>query len=84
MSQVQMDFDRRCKEVEGRYAEKLGEMRRQIDAKWKMLDKFEASLKTVAENKSLWRKRMAAKEGEVEALKVCVCVAFQLSLLVDE
>lgn len=65
-----MDFGRRCKEIESQYAEKLGEMRRQIDAKWRLLDKFEASVKAVAENKGLWKKKMAAKEGEVEALKV--------------
>ena len=45
-------------------------MRKQLDSRWRQLDKFEASLKTLAEAKGLWRKKLAAKEGEVEALKV--------------
>ena len=70
LSQIQLDFDKRCKEVEARYAEKLGDMRKQLDSRWKQLDKFEASLKTLTEAKGTWRKKLATKEGEVEALKV--------------
>lgn len=70
LSQIQLDFDKRAKEAEGRYGDKLTDMRKQLDARWRQLDKFEASLKTLAEAKSLWRKKLSAKEGEVDALKV--------------
>lgn len=76
MSQIQLDFDKRTKEVEVRHAEKLSDMRKQLDTRWKQLDKFEASLKTLAEAKAAWRKKLASKEGEVEALKVCTPVSF--------
>jgi hypothetical protein len=70
LSQIQLDFDKRVKEAEVKHSEKLNDMRKQLDARWRQLDKFEASLKTLAEAKAAWRKKLAAKEGEVEALKV--------------
>lgn len=45
-------------------------MRKQLDFRWKQIDKFEAALKTVAETRATWRKKLSSKEGEVEALKV--------------
>lgn len=47
-------------------------MRKQLDHRWKQLDKFETSLKAVAEAKTAWRKKLSAKEGEVEALKTTI------------
>ena len=70
LSQIQLDFDKRVKDAEARYGDKMTDMRKQLDSRWRQLDKFEASLKTLADAKSLWRKKLAAKEGEVEALKV--------------
>ncbi|OCH85364.1 hypothetical protein OBBRIDRAFT_798243 [Obba rivulosa] len=72
LSHVQLDFDKRVKEVEARYAEKLTEMRKQIDQRWRQLDRFEASIKILAEAKAAWRKKMAMKDGELEAHKVTV------------
>ena len=46
-------------------------MRKQLDLRWKQIDKFEASVKTLAEAKATWRKKLSAKEGEIEALQVC-------------
>jgi hypothetical protein len=46
-------------------------MRKQLDSRWKQLDKFETSVKTIGEAKTTWRKKLSTKEGEVEALKVC-------------
>jgi len=65
-----MDFDRRCKEIEGRFTEKLGDMRKQLDNRWKQIDKFETSLKTYADTKMVWKKKLNQKEGELEAIKV--------------
>ena len=42
-----------------------------MESRWRQLDKFETSVKAIAEAKSTWRKKMSAKEGEIEALKVC-------------
>ncbi|EKM56179.1 uncharacterized protein PHACADRAFT_122431 [Phanerochaete carnosa HHB-10118-sp] len=69
LSQIQLDFDKRVKDAEVRYADKMNDMRKQLDARWRQLDKFETSVKTLAENKTAWRKKLALKEGEVEALK---------------
>lgn len=65
-----MDFDKRCKEVEGRFTEKMNDMRKQLDNRWKQIDKFETGVKAFAEAKATWRRKYSAKEGEVEALKV--------------
>jgi hypothetical protein len=70
LSQIQVDFDRRAKDVEARFADKLNDMRKQLDMRWKQIDKFEAGVKGYADAKLGWRRKLSAKEGEVEALKV--------------
>lgn len=70
LSQIQLQFDQRVKDAETRYAEKLGEIKKQLDNRWKQIDKFEGSLKTYADTKSTWRRKMNAKDGEIEALRV--------------
>ena len=67
-----LDFDKKCKEVESRHAEKLAELKKQLDMRSRQIDKYEASLKGLTELKSGWKKKFAAKEGELEALKVCL------------
>ncbi len=52
--------------------EKLTDMRKQLDARWKQIDKFETSVKAYAEVKAGWRRKFSAKEGELEAIKVCL------------
>ncbi|KAF7974233.1 hypothetical protein HWV62_13114 [Athelia sp. TMB] len=69
LSQIQLDFDRRCKEAENRFTEKLADMRKQLDSRWKQIDKFEGSVKTYADTKAAWRRKLSAKEGELEAIK---------------
>ncbi|KAG6331744.1 hypothetical protein ID866_7347 [Astraeus odoratus] len=69
LSQIQLDFDKRVKEAESRFAEKLTDMRKQLDTRWKQIDKFESSVKAYAEAKATWRRKYVTKEGELEALK---------------
>ena len=45
-------------------------MRKQLDNRWKQIDKFETSVKTLAEAKVAWRRKLSVKEGELEAIKV--------------
>ncbi|TFK45915.1 hypothetical protein OE88DRAFT_1668544 [Heliocybe sulcata] len=69
LSAIQLDFDKRCKEVEAKYMEKLTELKKQLDQRWKQIDKFEAGLKNYADAKAAWRRQMSVKEGELEGLK---------------
>jgi len=69
LSQIQLDFDKRCKEAESKFTEKLTDMKKQLDHRWKQIDKFESSVKTYAETKATWRRKFSAKEGELEAIK---------------
>ncbi|KAG6877189.1 hypothetical protein C0993_009506 [Termitomyces sp. T159_Od127] len=69
LSQIHLDFEKRCKEAEGTFTDKLNDLRKQLDHRWKQIDKFEASVKTFAEIKSTWRRKLASKEGELEAIK---------------
>lgn len=70
LSHIQTEFEKRVKDADQRYSDKLADMRKQLDLRWKQIDKFEASVKTLAEAKSVWRKKLSAKEGEIEALQV--------------
>uniref|UniRef100_A0A0W0F3I1 Mto1-like Mto2p-binding domain-containing protein n=1 Tax=Moniliophthora roreri TaxID=221103 RepID=A0A0W0F3I1_MONRR len=69
LSQIQAEFDKRCKEAEGRFADKIADMKKQLDQRWKQIDKFETSVKAYADAKATWKRKMNAKEGELEALK---------------
>lgn len=70
LSEIQSLFEKRVKDAETRYTDKLNDMRKQLDTRWRQIDRFESSVKGVAEQKAIWRKKLSAKEGEVEALKV--------------
>ncbi|KAH0825713.1 hypothetical protein J3R83DRAFT_9991 [Lanmaoa asiatica] len=70
LSQIQLDFDKRVKEAETRLTEKLTDMRKQLDTRWKQIDKFETSIKAYGDAKATWRRKYVTKEGELEALKV--------------
>ncbi|KAG9317962.1 hypothetical protein JVU11DRAFT_14 [Chiua virens] len=69
LSQIQLDFDKRVKEAEARFTDKLTDMRKQLDTRWKQIDKFETSVKAYGDAKATWRRKYVAKEGELEALK---------------
>ncbi|KAG1862646.1 hypothetical protein F4604DRAFT_1929402 [Suillus subluteus] len=60
---------KRVKDAEGKFTEKLAEMRRQLDVRWKQIDKFESSVKAYGEAKVTWRRKFTAREGEIEGLK---------------
>lgn len=70
LSQIQLEFDKKCKDAESRYGEKFSDLKKQLDFRWKQIDKFETSLKNLAETKQGWKRKFSAKEGELEALKV--------------
>ncbi|KAG9225605.1 hypothetical protein CCMSSC00406_0003108 [Pleurotus cornucopiae] len=69
LSQIQLDFDKRCKEVESKFTKKLADMRKQLDHRWKQIDKFEEAVKGYADAKAAWRRKYSSKEGELEAIK---------------
>ena len=48
----------------------FSELRKQLDTRWKQIDRFETSVKNLAEIKHSWRRKYNAKEGELEAVKV--------------
>ncbi|KAG2124635.1 hypothetical protein DEU56DRAFT_963486 [Suillus clintonianus] len=66
---IQLDFDKHVKKVEGKFTEKVADMRRQLDMRWKQIDKFESSVKAYEEAKATWRRKFTAKDGEIEGLK---------------
>ena len=45
-------------------------MKKQLDSRWRQIDRFETSVRTLADAKLQWKKKMAGKEGEIDALKV--------------
>ena len=47
-------------------------MKKQLDFKWKQIDRFETSVKNLTDVKASWRRKYSAKEGELEAVKVSI------------
>lgn len=57
-------------------------MRKQLDTRWKQVDKFESSVKAYGEAKATWRRKYVTKEGELETFKVMICLSlYGLSFL---
>lgn len=83
LSQIQLDFDKRVKEAEARFTEKLTDIKKQFDHRWRQLDKFEASVKTYADTKAQWRRKFSAKEGEIDALKACLNILFDFHIFIS-
>jgi hypothetical protein len=56
LSQIQLDFGKRRKDIENQFLEKLSDMWKQLENHWKQIDKFESSVKTDADAKATWRR----------------------------
>ena len=69
LSQIQDNFEKRHKDLETKYTDKFSDLRKQLDNRWKQIDKFEASVKSLAEVKQSWKRKFAQKEGELDAVK---------------
>lgn len=67
--------------MESKYVDKLNEIKKQLDTRWKQIDKFESSVKTYADVKAGWRRKYAVKEGEMEGLKVIFSLSFPPSFV---
>lgn len=63
------DFDKRIKEVEVGMEKSMTRLKRQLDAKWRALDGFEASVKKLELQRSQQRSKIAQKDGELEAAR---------------
>ncbi|KIY48219.1 hypothetical protein FISHEDRAFT_43578 [Fistulina hepatica ATCC 64428] len=82
LSHIQSEFEKRCKTIEAGYTEKLADIRKQLDNRWKQIDKFETSVKSYAEAKTNWRRKLASREGELDAVKATNSeMAAQLAVL---
>jgi hypothetical protein len=48
------------------------EFKKQLDGRWKQIDRFETSVKNLTDVRNTWRRKYNVKEGELEAAKVSV------------
>ncbi|KAG9090077.1 hypothetical protein FRC06_001235 [Ceratobasidium sp. 370] len=69
LTMLNAEFTKRAKELEAKLMGKFQDMNKSLDNRMKGLDKFELSLKTVADARQAWRKKLVAKEGELDALR---------------
>lgn len=69
ISGARSDFDKRIKEVESGMEKSMTRLKRQLDAKWRALDGFEASVKKLELQRSQQRTKLAQKDGELDAAR---------------
>jgi hypothetical protein len=48
---------------------RYSELSKQLERRWKQIDKFEASVQKLSQDKTAWRKKINLKDGELEAVK---------------
>ncbi|WWC88754.1 uncharacterized protein L201_003667 [Kwoniella dendrophila CBS 6074] len=69
MIQVRTDFEKRIKETESSVDQRVNELKKQLEQKWRALDNFEAAVKKLELTKMQWKSKYTMKEGELEAAK---------------
>ena len=62
-------FDRRASELERRFGDSFGTLRKQYDTRLKQLDALEHALRQAAETQRQWRQRMHLKQSELDSAK---------------
>lgn len=70
LSSIQSHFETRLKEIEARHADKVSDIKKTLEVRWKAIERFESSVKSVAEMKGAWRRKFAGLNGEMDILKV--------------
>jgi chromosome segregation ATPase len=63
------EFEKRLQSVETRLGDKLGELKRTLDSRWRTLERVEGSVKNLADAKSSWRRKVQLLQGELDAAK---------------
>ena len=66
---TQLGVDQKAKDVEAKLLEKYTALKRQQDARFRQIDRFEASIKQATDKQAQWRSRLVAKQSELEAVK---------------
>ncbi|KAJ1309342.1 hypothetical protein OPQ81_006121 [Rhizoctonia solani] len=69
LTMINTEFVKRSKELEAKLMGKIQDLNKQMESRMRGLDKFELSLRTIAEARQGWRKKLVAKEGELDALR---------------
>ncbi|ORX40156.1 hypothetical protein BD324DRAFT_648758 [Kockovaella imperatae] len=69
MTGAKSDWEKRIKESEASMDQKMNNLKRQLEAKWRAIDSFEAAIKKLEATRLQWKNKYAAKAGELEAAK---------------
>ncbi|CEQ41037.1 SPOSA6832_02713 [Sporobolomyces salmonicolor] len=69
ISTLQMSFERRAKELEGKFVAEVESLKKQQERRNKQIDGFEASIRTASETQRQWRVRVHQKQVELDAAK---------------
>lgn len=70
VSLVQSSFKRRVEQVEHRFTEQLGSLKKQQEARMKQIDRFEVGLKAATESQKQWRTRVQQRTLELQQAQV--------------
>lgn len=62
-------FDKRATEIERRFGDQFGTLRKHYDTRLKQLDALEHTLKQAAETQRQWRQRIHLKQSELDSAK---------------
>ncbi|EPQ30611.1 uncharacterized protein PFL1_02135 [Pseudozyma flocculosa PF-1] len=69
ISDIQLSFEQRAKDLEGKLMEKFTALKRQQDSRFRQIDRFEVSIKNATDKQLQWRQRVVSKQSEVDAVK---------------
>ncbi|KAH8827898.1 hypothetical protein DL96DRAFT_1124588 [Flagelloscypha sp. PMI_526] len=69
LSSIQTHFESRLKDTEAVYADKVADIKKTLETRWKSIEKFESNVKALADMKSTWRRKFSMLNGELDALK---------------
>ena len=69
ISNIQLKFDKKSKDIENVWVEKFANLKKQVDSRWKQLERLEVSIKSASDLHKQWRLRANEKTRELDELK---------------
>jgi len=72
LTSLHADFEKRLQASEAKLQERVTELKRTLDTRWRVLERVEGSVKNLADAKASWRRKVALLQGELDGAKATI------------
>ncbi|KAH7097868.1 hypothetical protein BKA62DRAFT_715056 [Auriculariales sp. MPI-PUGE-AT-0066] len=72
LSALHAEFEKRVQTTEAKLMERVVELKRTFEGRWRVLERVEGSVKNLADAKASWRRKVATLQGELEGARATI------------